>query len=67
MMGPRRVEQGALFYNFSLDRHVPADHMLRAINRFIDLSFPKTCPFRKSHPSWIRVLWQNHRIMKRDA
>ena len=38
MMGPRRVEQGALFYNFSLDRHVPTDHMLRAIDRFIDLS-----------------------------
>jgi len=38
MIGPRRVEQGALFYNFSLDRHVPADHMLRAIDRFVDLS-----------------------------
>ena len=22
MMGPRQVEQGALFYNFSLDAHV---------------------------------------------
>lgn len=38
MMGPRRVEQAALFYSFSLDRHVPTDHMLRAIDRFIDLS-----------------------------
>jgi transposase len=38
MMGPRQVEQGALFYNFSLDRHVPADHTLRAIDRFVDLS-----------------------------
>jgi len=38
MMGPRQVEQGALFYNFSLDAHVPADHMLRSIDRFIDLS-----------------------------
>src|SRR5512133_297305 len=38
MMGPRQVEQGALFYNFSLDAHVPADHILRSIDRFIDLS-----------------------------
>ena len=38
MMGPRQVEQGALFYNFSLDRHVPADHLLRSVDRFIDLA-----------------------------
>ncbi len=31
MMGERRVDQAALFYEFSLERHVPADHMLRAI------------------------------------
>jgi transposase len=37
MMGERQVDQGALFYEFSLDRHVPADHMLRAIDRFVDL------------------------------
>ncbi len=37
-MGPRQVEQGALFYEFSLDTHVPADHLLRAIDRFVDLS-----------------------------
>ena len=38
MMGPRQVEQGAVFYEFSLDTHVPADHLLRAIDRFVDLS-----------------------------
>src|SRR5580700_9273583 len=38
MMGPRQVEQGVLFYNFSLDGHVPADHLLRSIDRFVDLS-----------------------------
>jgi hypothetical protein len=37
MPGERQVDQGALFYKFSLDRHVPADHMLRAIDRFVDL------------------------------
>src|SRR6202142_1707985 len=38
MMGPRQVEQGALFSNFSLDAHVPADHLLRSIDRFVELS-----------------------------
>ncbi|NKJ45039.1 transposase [Novosphingobium sp. SG720] len=38
MMGERRVAQEALFYEFSLDRHVLADHLLRAIDRFVDLS-----------------------------
>jgi transposase len=38
MMGPRQFEQGALFYDFSLDAHVPADHLLRSIDRFVDLS-----------------------------
>src|ERR1043166_631085 len=38
MMGERRVGQDALFYEFSLERHVPADHMLRSIDRFVDLS-----------------------------
>ncbi len=37
MMGERRVDQEALFYEFSLERHVPADHLLRAIDRFVDL------------------------------
>jgi hypothetical protein len=38
MMGPRQVEQAALFYEFSLDAHVPGDHLLRSIDRFVDLS-----------------------------
>jgi transposase len=38
MMGKRRVDQGALFYEFSLEQHVPADHLLRAIDRFVDLT-----------------------------
>jgi transposase len=37
MMGERQVAQEALFYTFSIERHVPADHMLRAIDRFVDL------------------------------
>ena len=38
MMGPRQVAQGALFYDFSIEDHVPEDHLLRGIDRFIDLS-----------------------------
>jgi transposase len=38
MMGARAVMQEALFYGFSLERHVPDDHMLRKIDRFVDLS-----------------------------
>jgi transposase len=37
MMGDRLVMQESLFYQFRLDDHVPADHMLRAIDRFLDL------------------------------
>ena len=38
MMGERTVMQEKLFFGFSLERHVPADHMLRRIDRFVDLS-----------------------------
>jgi transposase len=37
MMGHRQVEQAALFYEFSLDRHIPGDHLLRSIDRFVGL------------------------------
>ena len=37
MMGERQVTQGALFYEFSLESHVPGGHMLRSIDRFVDL------------------------------
>src|SRR5271154_4074710 len=38
MMGERRVMQEALFFGFSLERHVPDSHLLRKIDRFVDLS-----------------------------
>jgi len=37
MMGERRVDQGSLFYEFSRARHVPSDHLLRPIDRFVNL------------------------------
>ena len=38
MMGERTVMQEALFYSFRIEDHVPNDHLLRAIDRFVDLS-----------------------------
>ena len=37
MMGHRQVDQAALFYEFSLEAHVPGDHLLRSIDRFVEL------------------------------
>jgi len=31
MMGPRQEAQAALFYEFSLEKHVLQDHLLRSI------------------------------------
>jgi transposase len=38
MMGQQGVVQDKLFYSFNLDRHIPPDHLLRGIDRFLDLS-----------------------------
>ena len=38
MMGERQVQQDALFYEFSLERHVPERHLLRSIDRFVELN-----------------------------
>ncbi len=38
MMGPRQEAQPALFYELSLEDHVPQNHLLRSIDRFVDLS-----------------------------
>ena len=38
MMGQQVVVQDQLFYSFNLDTYVPPDHLLRRIDRFLDLS-----------------------------
>lgn len=38
MMGERSVMQEERFYSFSIEKHVPADHRLRSIDRLVDLS-----------------------------
>src|SRR5262245_41992326 len=37
MMGHRQVEHAALLIEFWLEKHIPADHLLRSIDRFVDL------------------------------
>jgi hypothetical protein len=37
MMGQRAGGHEQLFYAFNLDIHVPQDHLLRGIERFLDL------------------------------
>ena len=41
MMG-RQVAASQLFYDFCLDDHVPDDHLLRRIDRFVDLESVRT-------------------------
>ena len=38
MMGPKQEAHRAFFYEFSIEDHVPDDHVLRAIDGVIDLS-----------------------------
>jgi len=38
MMGERLGMQESLFYEFRFEDHVPADHLLRGVDRFVDLS-----------------------------
>ena len=42
MMGPRQEALSALFYDFSIEKHVPTGHVLRAIAGVIDLSSVRT-------------------------
>jgi hypothetical protein len=55
MMGERQVDQGALFYEFSLERQVPADHMLHSIDRFVDLGAVRTHLDRFEERHWRRM------------
>ncbi|WP_207913111.1 hypothetical protein [Novosphingobium sp. PhB57] len=38
MSGKSTISQEALFYSFNVERHVPAGHLLRSNDRFVDLS-----------------------------
>ena len=38
MMGQLPPGQNALFYDFSLEQHIPSDHLLRRIDQFLDFN-----------------------------
>jgi hypothetical protein len=38
MMGSQQVDQATLFYEFSLEWQVPVNHLLRSIDRFVELA-----------------------------
>ena len=42
MLGRQNDEQAKLFYEFCLEDRVPSNHLLRKIDRFIDLSELRT-------------------------
>ena len=50
-MGPRQIAQGALFYEFSIEEFVPQDHLMRGIDRYLDLTDvrPLLAPFYSLH------------------
>lgn len=50
MMGPKKQAQAALFYEFCLEDHVPADHLLRLVDQFVELDTVRThlAPFYSS-------------------
>jgi hypothetical protein len=37
MMGSQTSGQERLFYSFNLEDHIPPNHLLRGIDRFLDL------------------------------
>ena len=55
MLGPRQEARGAVFYEFSLEDRVPQDHLLRSIDRFVDLGGIRAhlaeCDSRTGRPS----------------
>ena len=38
MMGQNSGDQNRVFYSFNLEDHVPANHLLRGIDQFLDLA-----------------------------
>lgn len=47
MMGERTVMQEALFYEFSLERDVPKDHLVRGLDRFSAQNYRGSNPLRR--------------------
>ena len=62
MLGDQQVVQDALFYEFSLERHVPVGHMLRAIDRFADLDVAE----RPRQPDHGSAKWPHAASLRRS-
>ena len=57
MMGRQPGGQKQLFYSFNLDDHVPADHLLRGIDQFLDLGeLHRTSPRTTAIPADPRLI-----------
>jgi hypothetical protein len=52
MMGTQRAP-AQLFYNFDLERSVPSGHMLREIDRFLDMDGMREAVARGCHVTWL--------------
>jgi hypothetical protein len=52
MMGKGGGDQSPLFYSFNLNDHIPADHLLRGIDRFLDLQHPKNISLTDPAARW---------------
>lgn len=57
MLGQQGGQQDELFYSFSLESHVPGDHLLRGIDRCLDLSElrQQLAPYASCGSSWRRT------------
>jgi hypothetical protein len=62
MMGERGMMQEALFYGFSLERHVPDRHLLRRIDRFVDLAVlrARLGPLQRRRSSSTKSTFSSH-------
>jgi hypothetical protein len=62
MIGHRQVEQAALFYEFSLERHIPADRVLRSIDRFVELgALERHAAPHRAHRAPEMIKFKRHR------
>src|SRR4030088_2394569 len=63
MMGQQRGGQKQLFYSFNLDDHVPSDHLLRGIDRFLDLGDLRSAKIMDAVPIRVKTPSRIHNFM----
>jgi hypothetical protein len=50
--GTAEIDQAVLFYGFSVERHVPAIHLLRSIDRFFGGLEPRSAVLQLHRPGF---------------